>query len=133
MGAQSPSRVLVFETPWTVARQTPLSMEFSGQEYWNGLLIPPVGYLPHPGMEPASLMSPALAHVFFFFFKPLSHLVILKLKILSVLFQFLRMFICYIHFSVKILVCFLMRCMNSEFIMDRKKYLVSLICSKFSS
>ena len=67
MGAQSPSRVLVFETPWTVARQTPLSMEFSGQEYWNGLLIPPLGYLPHPGMEPASLMSPALALFFFFF------------------------------------------------------------------
>ena len=67
MGAQSHSCVLVFETPWTVARQTPLSMEFSGQEYWSGLPVPPLGHLPHPGMEPASLMSPALALFFFFF------------------------------------------------------------------
>ena len=27
-----------FVTPWTVARQAPLSMEFSRQEYWSGLL-----------------------------------------------------------------------------------------------
>ena len=27
-------------TPWTVARQAPLSMGFSRQEYWSGLLIP---------------------------------------------------------------------------------------------
>ena len=55
MGAQSHSCVLVFETPWTVARQTPLSMEFSRQEYWSGLLFPTPGDLPDSGMEPASL------------------------------------------------------------------------------
>ena len=48
-------------TPWIVARQAPLSMEFSGQEYWNGLPLPPPGDLSDPGMEPMSLMSPALA------------------------------------------------------------------------
>ena len=39
------------------ARQTPLSMGFSGQEYWSGLPCPPPGDLPDPGIEPA---SPAL-------------------------------------------------------------------------
>ena len=48
-------------TPWTVACQAPLSMEFFRQEYWNGLPFPPPGDLPNPGVEPASLASPALA------------------------------------------------------------------------
>ena len=34
---KSLSRVQLFETPWTVARQAPLSMGFSRQEYWSGL------------------------------------------------------------------------------------------------
>ena len=29
-----------FVTPWTVAHQAPLSMEFSRQEYWSGLPLP---------------------------------------------------------------------------------------------
>ena len=32
---KSLSRVQLFATPWTVAHQTPLSMEFSRQEYWS--------------------------------------------------------------------------------------------------
>ena len=48
-------------TPWTVACQTPLSMEFFRQEDWNGLPFLPPGDLPNPGVEPASLASPALA------------------------------------------------------------------------
>ena len=44
-------------TLWTVALQAPLSMEFSKQEYWNGLLCPPPGDLPNPGIKPG---SPAL-------------------------------------------------------------------------
>ena len=36
-------------TLWTVARQAPLSMGFSGQEYWSGLSCPPPGDLPHEG------------------------------------------------------------------------------------
>ena len=47
-------------TQWTVAHQAPLSMGFSGQEYWSGLPCPPPGHLP----EPVSLMSPALADGF---------------------------------------------------------------------
>ena len=44
-------------TPWTVARQAPLTLGFSGQEHWSGLPRPPPGDLPNPGIEPA---SPAL-------------------------------------------------------------------------
>ena len=46
---------------WTVDCQAPLSMGCSRQEYWNGLPFPPLGGLPEPGVEPSSLMSPALA------------------------------------------------------------------------
>ena len=46
---------------WTVAHQALLSMEFSRQEYWSGWPFPPPGDLPHPGIEPASLVSHALA------------------------------------------------------------------------
>ena len=59
------SRVQLFVTLWTVARQAPLSMGFSRQEYWSGLSCPPPGDLPNLGIEPASLMSPALAGGFF--------------------------------------------------------------------
>ena len=52
-------------TPQTVAHQAPLFMGFSRQEYWSGLPCPPPGDLPDPGIEPASLMSPALAGRFF--------------------------------------------------------------------
>ena len=55
----------LFATPWTVARQAPLSMGFSRQDYWSGLPCPPPGDLPNPGMEPTSLLSPALAGGFF--------------------------------------------------------------------
>ena len=41
-------RLLV--TPWTVAHQAPLSIEFSRQEYWSGLPFPPSGDLPYPGI-----------------------------------------------------------------------------------
>ena len=44
-------------TPWTVAHQTPLSMEFSRQEYRSGVPLPSPGYLSNPGIEPR---SPAL-------------------------------------------------------------------------
>ena len=54
---KSLSRVWLFVNLWTVARQTPLFMGFSIQEYWSGLPYPPPGDLPHPGIEPG---SPAL-------------------------------------------------------------------------
>ena len=47
-------------TPWAVARQTPLSVEFSRQEYWTELPFPSPGDLPDPGIKLTSLMSPAL-------------------------------------------------------------------------
>ena len=49
--------VRLLATPWTVARQAPLSMEFSRQKYWSGLPFPPPGDLPNPGIKP---MSPEL-------------------------------------------------------------------------
>ena len=49
---KSLSRVRLFVTPWTVAHQAPPSMEFSRQEYWNGLPFPAPGDLPDPGIEP---------------------------------------------------------------------------------
>ena len=48
------SRVRLFATPWTVARQPPLSIGFSRQEYWSGLAFPSPGDLPDPGIEPRS-------------------------------------------------------------------------------
>ena len=41
-------------TPWTVARQAPLSMEFFRQEYWSGWPFPSPGNLPDPGIKPGS-------------------------------------------------------------------------------
>ena len=57
----------LFVTPWTVAHQAPLSMEFSRQEYWSGLPFPPSGDLPNQGIKPVSpvLQADSL---------PLSHL-----------------------------------------------------------
>ena len=51
-----------FVTSWTAAHQAPLSMGFSRQEYWSGLLCPPPGDLPYPRIEP---MSSALPGRFF--------------------------------------------------------------------
>ena len=48
------SYVQLFATPWTVDHQTPLSIGFPRQEYWNGLLFPSPGDLPHPGIKPQS-------------------------------------------------------------------------------
>ena len=59
------SFVWLFVTPWTVAFQAPLSMGFSRQTYWSGFPFPsPVDH-PVPGIEPTSLMSPALADELF--------------------------------------------------------------------
>ena len=57
MLAQGLSRVRLFVTPWTVARQAPMSMRFSRQEYRSGLHFLLQGDLPNPGIEPR---SPAL-------------------------------------------------------------------------
>ena len=54
------SHVQLFVTLWTVACRSPLSLEFSGQEYRSGLPFLPPGDLPSPGIKPMSLASPAL-------------------------------------------------------------------------
>ena len=54
------SHVQVFVTPWTIAYQDPLSMDFFRQEYWSGLPSPSPGDLPNPGIKPESPVSPAL-------------------------------------------------------------------------
>ena len=59
------SHVWLCATPWTVACQAPLSVDFSRQEYWSGLPFPCPRGLPDPGIKPASLVSPALAGGFF--------------------------------------------------------------------
>ena len=55
---KSLSHIWLFVTPWTIAYQAPLSMEFSRQECWSGLPFPSPGDLPNPGIEPR---SPVLA------------------------------------------------------------------------
>ena len=59
---------LTLVTLWTVTCQTPLSMRFFRQEYWNGLPFPPPGDLPDLGIEPTSPASPASQILY-----PLSH------------------------------------------------------------
>ena len=53
------SNVQLFESPWTVAHQAPLSVEFSRQEFWSGLPCPSPGDPPNPGIEPGSPASQA--------------------------------------------------------------------------
>ena len=48
------SCVQLFYALWAVARQVPLSMGFSRQEYWGGLPFSPPGDLPDSGIEFAS-------------------------------------------------------------------------------
>ena len=65
LSARQLKHVQLFATSWTVAHQSPLSMEFSRQEYWSGLPCPPPGDLPDPRFEFTSLVSPALVRMFF--------------------------------------------------------------------
>ena len=65
--SESTSRIQVrsvvsssFAILWTVALQAPLSMGFSGREYWSGLPCLSSGDLPNPGIKSMSSMSPAL-------------------------------------------------------------------------
>ena len=59
------SHVWLFATLWTTALQAPPSMGFCRQEDWSGLSFPSSGDLSDPGLEPASVSSPALADGFF--------------------------------------------------------------------
>ena len=65
-------RVCLFATPWTVARQAPLSTEFSRQECWSGLPFPSQGIFLIQGLNACLLHVSGIPGNFFF--KPLSHL-----------------------------------------------------------
>ena len=54
------SRVWLLSTLWTIAHQAPLSMGFSRQRYWSEFPCPSPGDLPRPGIQPASLATPAV-------------------------------------------------------------------------
>ena len=60
MRAESLSCVRLFATPWTAARQDPLSMGSSRQKYWSGLPFPTSEDLPNPGIQLVSPAAPAL-------------------------------------------------------------------------
>ena len=47
-------------TPWTIACQAPLPMEFFRQAYWSEVPFYSPGDLPDPGIEPTSPVSPTL-------------------------------------------------------------------------
>ena len=61
VGAKPLQCVWLVATLWTAACEVPLSMGFSRKDCWSGLPCPPPGHLFNPGIQPASLMSPALA------------------------------------------------------------------------
>ena len=65
MHAKSLQSCLTLCDPMDCSPQAPLSMGFSRQEDWNRLTFPSPGDLPDPGIEPTSLVSPALAGGFF--------------------------------------------------------------------
>ena len=60
-------------TPWTVARQAPLSMGFSRQGCWSGLQYPPPGDLPNPGIEPGSPVFQADSYCVSYIREALAH------------------------------------------------------------
>ena len=65
MCAKLLNHIQLCATLQTAAHQGPLSIEFYREEYWSGLLCPPPGILPNPGIELISLTSPVLAGRFF--------------------------------------------------------------------
>ena len=65
MCANSLSCVRLLATPWTVARQTPLSMGIFQARILEWVAVASPGDLPNPGIETTSLSSPALAGGFF--------------------------------------------------------------------
>ena len=58
------STIHLFAVPWTVTHKASLSMDFSRQEYWSGLLFPSPGDLLSPGTESESLASSTLKRGF---------------------------------------------------------------------
>ena len=55
---------LLVTTPWTIAGQAALFMEFFRQEYWSGLPFPSPEYFPDPGIKPRSPTLQAVSLTF---------------------------------------------------------------------
>ena len=93
-----------------VANQAPLSIGFSGQEYWSGLPCPPLVYLLLPGIKPMSLISYIGSQVLYHYHHPRSphrgmvHPNVCNFKVLNLFsFNFLT-YICIICLYVDFLV-----------------------------
>ena len=80
------SHVQLCVIPWTVACQAPLSVGFSRQKHCSGLSFPSPD-LPNPGIEPTSLLSPALAKGFFTTVPPGKPIQVTRCKLLLLLFS----------------------------------------------
>ena len=78
---QSLSCVQLFEIPWAVARQAPLCMGFSRQEYWSGLPYPSPGNLPNPRIKTRSPALQAGSLPFELPGKPIFNLILMNLCI----------------------------------------------------
>ena len=62
------SSIPAWRTPWTVARQAPLSMGYPRQKYWSGLPFPSPGDFPNLGIEPRSFASQTVSCIAVGFF-----------------------------------------------------------------
>ena len=96
------SHVQLFATLWTVAHQAPLSMGFSWQEYWSGLVFHSPEDLSNPRIEPSSPVSPALQIPY-----PLGHLGSPYIHThVAYLYAHMHMFVCVYMFIWLLLVLF---------------------------
>ena len=92
------SGIQLYVTLQTAARQAPLSMGFSRQEYWSGLQCPPPGDLPNPGIEPKSLTVSCIGR------RVLYHYITWELPYLSKMllkFTFLKIMVKYILLTLE--------------------------------
>ena len=128
--------------PWTVAHQAPLSMGFSRQEYWSGLLFPPPEDLPDPGMELGSCALQADSLLSELPGKP-QGTVCIPSNILSVsvkqlfpllttkIFEYKIKYACnmYKRHLGTVILCFFLNYLNLESHFIRLKYYVNLSCT----
>ena len=113
----------LFVTPGTIARQAPLSMEFSRHEYQSVLPFSPLGDLPNPGIKPK---SPASAGGFFTTQLP-GNLMIYIYGLLEFHYN-----TCYYYSDFNVIILFL----NLLFIKNNKKNVKNLVglqdlCQRF--
>ena len=91
--------------PWTIFCQTPLSVGFPRQEYWNGLPCSPPGDLPNPGMEPTSPVVFCTAGGFFICWASGKPILQYKIKSLKKIIFFKKSGVSFICNALEILLC----------------------------